>query len=337
MSASGYPLAPDPRLEWSGAKRRYDIVKEAVLATVAVTILVVVLSLLFSSPDIKPVTVQGWAQADPQDFLSTAVAELDGTSALAGYGPPYTHVSGAGQNIVFGVSIERLIGVQIPIDPANAFVLGPLSIPAQSQPRLRLALAIYARAPAALKQRWTSAFATALAKVHFSNGSMVGSFPAGRYGPVPILMANLLSMARSGALDGALISTSRFYQTNFTKALLFLADGSYLASLAQSEHLLGSQWGMMNETGNYPGQAWLWLYTFWYQVPPFTTSDAANADAGVWAIMALLSLGLVCIPFIPGVRSLPRLLPIHRLIWRDYYAIAEGRARGPAAPAPPGG
>jgi hypothetical protein len=24
---------------------------------------------------------------------------------------------------------------------------------------------------------------------------------------------------------------------------------------------------MMNETGSYPGQVWLWLYTFWYQIP----------------------------------------------------------------------
>ena len=28
---------------------------------------------------------------------------------------------------------------------------------------------------------------------------------------------------------------------------------------------------MMNETGSYPGQVWLWLYTFWYQVKPFET------------------------------------------------------------------
>ena len=34
---------------------------------------------------------------------------------------------------------------------------------------------------------------------------------------------------------------------------------------------------MMNETGSYPGQVWLWLYTLWYQVEPFKTSD--NADA----------------------------------------------------------
>ena len=48
-----------------------------------------------------------------------------------------------------------------------------------------------------------------------------------------------------------------------------------------AQHLGGDQWGMMNETGNYPGQPWMWLYTFWYQVKPFSTSE--NADAQVWA------------------------------------------------------
>ena len=32
----------------------------------------------------------------------------------------------------------------------------------------------------------------------------------------------------------------------------------------------------MNETGSYPGQPWLWLYTLWYQVPGFDHS--ANVD-----------------------------------------------------------
>ena len=55
---------------------------------------------------------------------------------------------------------------------------------------------------------------------------------------------------------------------------------------------------MMNETGSYPGQAWLWLYTFWYQISPFKTSG--NADALVWALMMILSLGLILVPIIPG-------------------------------------
>jgi len=301
-------------LEWTGPKRRYDIVKEAVIALAAVTALTLLLAAIFSSPDVKPVTVAQWSAADPTDFLTTAVSELDGTSGVATYGPPYTHVAGAGQNIVGGISLARLFGVQIPIDPARAFVLGPLAIPAQTNPRVARALAVYEHAPASEQRSWSQAFAGALAKGHVI--ARIRAHPAA-FGPVPVLMGELLAMARSGALDGALVSTDRFYQTNFTKALLFLADGSYLESLAQTEHLLGSQWGMMNETGNYPGQAWLWLYTFWYQVPPFSTSS--NADAQIWAIMALLSLAFVCVPFIPGVRSIPRYVPVYRLIWRDFY------------------
>ncbi len=141
-------------------------------------------------------------------------------------------------------------------------------------------------------------------------------------------MASYLQMAQSGGLDAALTSTGRFYQSNFTKALLFLADGSYLEALAQKQNLLGSQWGMMNETGNFPGQAWLWLYTFWYQIPPFSTSD--NADAQIWGLMGILSLAFVLIPFIPGVRSIPKWIPLYKLIWRDYYRKA--RAAGLAPP-----
>jgi hypothetical protein len=74
---------------------------------------------------------------------------------------------------------------------------------------------------------------------------------------------------------------------------------------------------MMNETGSYPGQTWLWLYTLWYQVEPFKSSE--NADILVMIVMGVLSLAFVAIPFIPGVRDLPRWVPIHRLIWREYY------------------
>ena len=41
-------------------------------------------------------------------------------------------------------------------------------------------------------------------------------------------------MARSGALDGALLSSRQFYGTDYTKPLLFIADGQYLANLAQT-------------------------------------------------------------------------------------------------------
>lgn len=325
MSSSEYPLAPDPAVEWTGAKRPYDLVKEFVIALGVVALLTVVLAALFSSPDEKSVTVARWANAAPRDFLATALTELDGTSGVATYGPPYTHVSGAGQNIIGGFSLQRLVGVRIPIDPAAAFVLDPLSVPAQSDPRLAAALAAYRAAPPSQQQRWTTAYGKAVPHLTFEQGEPV--VPAGSYGPVSLLMGDLLTQARSGGLDGALISNSRFYQTDYTKPLLLLSDGGYLAALAQQQNLLGEQWGMMNEAGNYPGQPWLWLYTFWYQVPPFSTSD--NADAQIWALMAILSLGLVSVPFLPGIRSIPRFVPLYRLIWRDYYRIAKRPANTP--------
>ena len=334
MTTAGYPSAPDPAVEWQGAKRRYDLVKEAVLALMVVTALAIGLSVVFSSPDVKPVTIAQWATADPSDFLATAVSELDGTSGVATYGPPYTHVAGAGQNIIGHVSIERALGVQIPIDTARAFVLGPLSIPAQTNPVLAAALRRYDAATKARKQGWTSAFATAVARGRVA--LRVRRDPA-RFGPVAPMMGQLLQMARSGGLDGALLSNGHFFETNYTKPILFLSDGSYLENLAAKQHLLGSQWGMMNETGNYPGQPWLWLPAYLYQVSPFATSH--SVDAEVWGIMALLSLALVLVPWLPGVRSLPRWLPVYRLIWRDYYRVTEARdaSRGSRPAARPSG
>ena len=55
-----------------------------------------------------------------------------------------------------------------------------------------------------------------------------------------------------------------------------MEDGQYFANLATADNLTGSQWGVMNETGSYPGQPWLWLYQLWYQVPGWRNS--ANAD-----------------------------------------------------------
>jgi hypothetical protein len=298
---------------WPGPWRRYDIVKEFVIATVVVALLTVVLAVVFSSPDYKPITLQIWAQAAPNDFVATAVSELDGQSGTATYGAPYNNTPDAGQKLG-PLPLQRWGGVRVPVDPPNDFVLGPLrAVP--NDAALATALNTYSAATADQRITWASAYADALSKAPDGDPTKVAS---GDYGPTPILAGRLLDLARSGGLDGALTSQGgQFYATDYTKPLLFLADGTYLEDQARAQHLGGDQWGMMNETGDYPGQAWLWLYTFWYQVKPFSTSD--NADALVWGLMALLTLLLALVPFIPGLRAIPRLIPIHRLIWRDYY------------------
>ena len=36
-------------------------------------------------------------------------------------------------------------------------------------------------------------------------------------------------------------------------------------------------------------------------------------------MMGVLSLAFILIPFIPGVRDIPRWIPLYRYIWRDHY------------------
>jgi hypothetical protein len=300
--------------EWKGAKRPYDLVKEATVALGVVLALTVVLTLLFSSPDLPPSTIKSWSRADPVDFVTTATTELDGSSGTGGYGPPYNHAAD-GQHIGF-IHLAKWLGVSHPIDTAQDFVLAPLrSLTAQTA--LQTALSTYQTAPAKTQAGWTTAYETALGKATTSSNGSV-SVKAGSYGPLPSMMGSLLTFAQSGGLDGALLTSKQFYQTDYTKALLFMADGGVLANRAQAQHLLGTQWGMMNETGSYPGQTWLWLYTFWYQIKPFSTS--ANADVLVMAVMGVLSLAFILVPFLPGIRDLPRRIPIYKLIWREHYA-----------------
>ena len=303
---------------WRGPRRRYDLVKEFTVALTVVTVLTVALSALFSSPDVKALTLKGWATSAPNDFVATASAELDGSSGTASYGAPYVDIPDAGQSIG-PLHLQRWAGVRIPVDAAKTFVIDPLRTIPDKGPALSVALGLWTNASATQRQQWAGAYTEALGKAPDGNPDQVA---AGDYGPVPILTSSLLAQARSGALDGPVALGGLFYQTDYTKSVLFLADGTYLEDQARAQHLGGDQSGMMNETGSYPGQAWLWLYTFWYQIKPFSSeanSWGANADAIIWAIMVVLSLGLVLLPYIPGLRSVPRWIPVHRLIWRQWY------------------
>ncbi len=303
--------------EWHGAYAPYDLVKELFIAVGVIALLAILLAVLFSSPDDKPSTIAQWSRQMPVDFVTTATAELDGTSGTAEYGPPYNH-NGTGQHAAF-LYPQKWLGVSHPINTADDYVIDPLkTIPAD--PMLGSAIATYRAAPAKTQAGWTEAYEKALEKATVAPDGSV-TVPAGVYGPVPVMMNSLLGLAQSGGLDGDLLTSRQFFQTDYTTPLLFMADGGLLEKRAEGQHLLGDQWGMMNETGSYPGQVWLWLYTLWYQVEPFKTSE--NADILVMLVMLALSLAFVCIPFIPGIRSIPRAVPIYRLVWKEHYRARQ--------------
>jgi len=310
--------------EWRGPTRRYDIVKEAGIASLVALLLVVLLAGLLSSPDDPPVTVASWARLAPADFLATAVSELGGTSETATYGPPYNHQSGSVQNV--GPHWQLLAGVRQPINAAETFVLSPLSKVAPTDRALARGLSAYDEASASQRASWNAAYEKAVTRVSFRAGTPV--LPRAGDGPVPVLLSTELTLARSGALDADLLAQHPFYGTDYTKPLLFLEDGNYFSSVATADHLTGAQWGVMNETGSYPGQPWLWLYTLWYQVPGFDNS--ANVDLIAIYLTGVATLLLLAVPFLPGLRDIPRLIPVHRLVWRNW-----NKSQTTPAPIPP--
>jgi len=328
--AARLAAAKADRAAWRGPTRRYDILKEGTIATVVILILTVGLASLLSSPNVPPATVRSWVQVVPADFLATAGTELDGSSLTATYGPPY-NTNGTPQSEWFAPA--NWAGVRQPIDAAQTFVLGPLTSAAATDPTLAAALATYKAAPPDQQVKWAAAYGKAVTKVRFVNGVPV--VPAANDGPVPVMLASELALARSGAIDADLSASQPFYGTDFTKPLLFLEDGAYYADKATAEHLTGDQWGVMNETGSYPGQPWLWLYQLWYHLPGWRNS--ANIDLIAIYMTGLATLLLLAIPFIPGLRDIPRWIPVHRLIWRDWNRRSAGPVdQSGARPAPAG-
>src|SRR5512140_3167069 len=102
----------------------YDLIKEAVLAVIVIGLVALGLAFVFSSPDDPSVNIKSWSTADPVDFVTTAAAELGGTSDTAGYGPPYT--DGPAAQAIGPIAPAGITGNALHIDTAQDFVLGPL-------------------------------------------------------------------------------------------------------------------------------------------------------------------------------------------------------------------
>jgi len=313
------------RAAWRGPTKRYDILKEGTIAVVIALALTFVLAGLLSSPNVAPITIASWAKADPADFLGTSASELNGTSLTASYGPPY-NTNGDPQRILFAPA--NWAGVRQPIDPAQDFVIVPLTQTASINPAVRAALATYNAAPADQQNKWATNYFNAAPKIKIVGGVPV--LPPGNYGPVPVMLAAQLALAQSGAIDADLIAQRQFYGTDYTKPLLFLADGGYYIDRATAENLTGDQWGVMNETGSYPGQPWLWMFQLWYHLPGWRNST--NVDLIAIYMTGAATLLLLFIPFIPGLRDIPRWIPLHRLVWRDWNKRQDTGAVGQPEP-----
>ena len=341
-----------------GPERRFDLIFEGSIAFMFVAVLVVAATVVFGSADAGltypggPPSATGqafsakyWATsptADAQgvkdpaggalDFVTTVVTELDGSSATAGYGPPYNETQDASQVIgPFSPTAiaHHLFGLTLPVNTARDFVLAPLTeVVAPYDPAVATAIRTYETAGGSLQEGvaadqlisdrqagWLSAYTGALAKATISNGII--SVSPGPYGPVPILVQAELNIARQGTLDSYLLSNAYQITTDPSKATLFYSDSTLWGTVATAQGISSDQWGVMNELWNFPGQFWLILYAIPYHIPAI--ADSASADLWVVIVVLLAALIQLLLPWIPGLRDIPRIIPLYKIIYRKHY------------------
>lgn len=354
---------------WRGPERSYDLITEGTIAVIVVALLCILAASLWGSPDGGLTYPQGpaspagqafsakyWDTNDPSDLAQTAVQELLGGTHTAGYGPPFNQTTGASQEFlgIKPAEIAKFIfGLTLPINTANDFVLAPVSqLATPSSPAVAAAVSRYraaggdfspgvAASQVASSQQttWLNNYAKALSasSAKFTPTSI--TVPAGNYGPVPVIIAAELAIAANGSLDGYFQGSQQQLSTNTYMATMFFSDGTLWSTIAQGQGVAGSQWGVMNELWNFPGQVWLWLYSGMYQIPALNPSTNANLDLDVGLLMILFGFLLpMFAPWIPVINRIPRWIPLYKVIYRKYYASMAGRrppAEVPGAPAPP--
>lgn len=320
----------DPTRPETYPQQPFDLVKEAGLSGLFVLALVAVAAIAFRAPYVRPLTIARVARTEPVLFLRTAARDLGGLSEIANYGPPYNHGTGHVQ-AVGPFHPQTILGVTQPIHPQTVDVLHPLRMAARLDPGLTAALSRWQRATALQRRAWIARYLAGLHRARVQGDRVV--LPAVAAGPVPTLLSALRAMGAGGLLSGAMDRTSPVYHDSFEPSLLFL-QGAALHRLAARNDLLGSEWGIMHDESSYPGPWWLTPYTFLYQIPPYSTSPAGDLMAAYTMLVVFLLLAAV--PFLPGVRDLPRRLRVYRVIWRDWYRrvetpeLPERRRAGPA-------
>jgi len=298
----------------------YDLLREGLIVFGLAAAAVLALAIFVGAPDYPTLNGENVATKQPIAYLKTTVGILLGNdnSALGGYGPPYQGDNSAAQHLG-PIAPATWFGVTRPIDPAQDLVLAPLARVAEINPAYAKPLAEFKAATPAQQQKWLTAYDKALDTATVSGDTV--QLPAGDYGPVEAMMNGMLSLGRAGLLEGALAAAGDGfapYSFDYTKQLSYFAVAPpYFDTATHLVQQGNPQWGIVHETGNYPGAWWLDAYQVWYEIP--AVAEADNADLLVVTIMLGFFALLLLLPVIPGLNRLPHGLKVYRVIWRDWY------------------
>ena len=184
--------------------------------------------------------------------------------------------------------LQKWGGVRLPVDSAGTSCSQPLAGVSRRPAADSGAGRAGTRAAPDQRTAWATAYADALAKA--PDGEPGAGGAPGDYGPVPVLAAGFLRLARTGGLEGALTSSGNFYGGDQTRSLLLLADGAYLEDQARAQQPRRRPVGDDERDRQLPrASRGCGSTRSGTRCQPFSTSD--NADALVWGLMMVLTLG----------------------------------------------
>ena len=257
-------------------------------------------SVFAGSPNSPRATIAATSLQDPGGAALAFTQELAGTSASAGN--------------------QQEFGLGRP--PGELFVTGPLrSFAPLLGGNVATALAQYQAASASQQATWANNYLKALATI--TPPSMEGGMETamspnyakigtlrGDFGPVPTLVRADVRLTRSGHLEQYLEGRDPGHTLHLVT--IWLYDHPKMLNDAVANGLTDDQWGMVKERDYNVGP--------WYLIiPAIIHVKFPNGVTGtgfvLWNLLAAL-LFIFALPLVPGLRSLPRLLRLPRLIAR---------------------
>ncbi len=295
-----------------------DLIKEFLFAFVGVIILIILLALIFQSPKKLPFSIQSYAKSNPAGFKKVEMRNVLGQSQIETYGYPYNK-NGESQEIGF-YSPEDIEGVTVPITPINTFFITPLKMEASVDKSLQAPLNNFLYLSKYKKGKLNKIEQSYYNYLLSGKNIYSTQYLSNKYYPIYTLVNSTLNMAKSGIfaqlLDINLPGNNSTYTYNYQNKLLFL-QGAPIQNLANKYQMSGDQWGILKETGYYPGPWWLGIYTSFYQIPAIGNSP--NADLIAFSSFGILIVLLALVPILPFINQIPYYIPIYKLIWKRYY------------------
>ena len=269
------------------------------IIALALAVVLGVLGVFAGSPNSPRATIAATSRQDPGGAALAFTQELAGTSASAG------------NQKEFGLG-----------PPGQMFVIGPLgSFAPLLGGNVAAALAAWRAATASQQAAWANNYLMALDKI--TPASMEGGMETamspdyakigtlhGDFGPVPALVRADVQLAQGGHLEQYLEGRDPGHTLHLVT--IWLYDHPKMLNDAVANGLTDDQWGMVKERGYNVGP--------WYLIiPAIVHVEFPNGVTGTGFVLWNLLLALIFIfalPLVPGVRSLPQKLRLHRLIAR---------------------